>query len=311
LAALFVTLQQHHRICSTSTHDFASSTNPVSEETQTARVAIQGVAGSFSHSAALVLCSGGPAIQLVPCSSFEELFETVSRGSADQGVVPIENSLAGSVHRNYDLLGEHHLHIVGEALLRVRLCLIAAPGTELSAVRRVLSHPVALAQCRGFFASHPRLQALPSFDTATAVNDAVRSGRNDEAAIGSALAADLYGGIVLQDKLEDHEENFTRFLAVTRHAVKSTGDSKISLVFSLGNRPGSLYEALGEFARRGINLTKLESRPIIGRPWEYLFYLDCAIDGADDIRGAIAALRDMATSVRVLGTYQAAAFVAG
>src|SRR5881397_3480525 len=235
-------------------------------------VAIQGEAGSFSHAAALQAL--GPDIRLVPCPSFEELFRAVEQGDAARGAVPIENSLAGSVHENYDLLSAHALHVVAETQVRVRHCLIARPGTDRASIRRVASHPVALAQCRRFFADHPDVVAVPAYDTAGSVRDLMAGTVEADAAIASKLAAELYGADVIAEGLEDHAENYTRFLVVAREpAAREPAESnKTSLMLSLGNTPGTLYRALGVFAARGLNLTKIESRPLPGRPWEYLFY---------------------------------------
>jgi prephenate dehydratase len=262
-------------------------------------VAIQGEAGSFSHAAALE--THGAVIRLVPCATFVELFRAVESGDATSGVVPIENTLAGSVHENYDLLSAYALHVVGETELRIRHCLIAPPRTRLPDVRRVASHPVALAQCRRFFTTHPDLVAVPAYDTAGSVRDLMTGKVEAEAAIASALAAELYGAAVLEEGLEDHAENYTRFLVVAREP----GDgNKTSLILSLGNTPGTLYRALGVFAGRGLNLTKIESRPIPGRPWEYLFYLD-VVDTGQGIAAALEELRAFTSGIRVLGTYPA------
>ena len=273
----------------------------------TVTVAIQGEAGSFSHAAALQAL--GPAIRLVPCPSFEDLFRAVERGDAARGTVPIENSLAGSVHENYDLLGAHALHVVGETQVRVRHCLIARPGTERAAIRRVASHPVALAQCRRFFTEHPEVMPVPAYDTAGSVRD-LMAGRPAadarlaaDAAIASSLAAQLYGGTVLQEGLEDHAENYTRFLVVAREPAPPELARKTSLVFTLPNVPGSLHAALGVFAARGVDLTKIESRPLPGRPWEYAFYLDVAGDPRGGVAQALAELRGLARDLRILGAY--------
>ena len=269
------------------------------------RVAIQGEAGSFSHAAALETYGSG--VRLVPCATFIDLFHSVATGAATSGVVPIENTLAGSVHENYDLLSAHELHVVGEAELRIRHCLIAAPRTSREDVRRVASHPVALAQCRRFFTSNPDLVAVPAYDTAGSVRDlmAGTGGVQAEAAIASRLAASLYGATVLQDGLEDNSENYTRFLMVTRDPVAlSRGQTgKTSLMFTLGSGPGTLHRALGVFAERGLNLTKIESRPLPGRPWEYLFYADVVDTTISRMGEALDALRAVASGVRVLGTY--------
>jgi prephenate dehydratase len=268
-------------------------------------VAIQGEAGSFSHAAAREAL--GPDVQLVPCPTFEELFRAVEAGQATRGVVPIENSLAGSVYEAYDALGAHALHVVGETQVRVRHCLVVRPGTALAALRRVASHPVALAQCRHFFADHSGLAPVPAYDTAGSVRDLLAGRLEADAAIGSALAARLYGGEILLEGIEDHPENYTRFLLVAREPGPPGGASKTSLVFSLPNVPGSLHRAMGVFAARGLDLTKIESRPLLGRPWEYAFYLDVLGDPRGGVAEALAELAGMARDLRVLGTYPARA----
>ena len=267
-------------------------------------VAIQGEAGSFSHAAALQ--TYGPTIRLVPCATFVELFRSVETGDAHSGIVPIENTLAGSVHENYDLLSAHPLHVVGEAELRIRHCLIAAPQVTRPEVRRVASHPVALAQCRRFFTQHPELVAVPAYDTAGSVRDLMAGTMNAEAAIASRLAASMYGATVLEEGLEDNTENFTRFLLIHREPLAPAPGqtSKTSLMFTLGSGPGTLHRALGVFAERGLNLTKIESRPLPGRPWEYLFYLD-VVDSGQGIAAALEELRAFTSMIRVLGTYPA------
>ena len=268
-------------------------------------VAIQGEAGSFSHAAAREAL--GPDVQLVPCPTFEELFRAVEAGQATRGVVPIENSLAGSVYEAYDALGAHALYVVGETQVRVRHCLVVRPGTALAALRRVASHPVALAQCRHFFADHSGLAPVPAYDTAGSVRDLLAGRLEADAAIGSALAARLYGGEILLEGIEDHPENYTRFLLVAREPGPPGGASKTSLVFSLPNVPGSLHRAMGVFAARGLDLTKIESRPLLGRPWEYAFYLDVLGDPRGGVAEALAELAGMARDLRVLGTYPARA----
>lgn len=276
-------------------------------------VAIPGELGSFSHAAALA--AHGSEIRLVPCVDFPELFRTVTEGKAEHGVVPIENSLAGSIHENYDLLLANSLCVVGETEVRVRHCLIVRPGTTLEQVSRVASHPVALAQCRKFFAAHPMITAVPAYDTAGSVRDLMDYRVAADAAIASDLAARLYGGRVLREGLEDDAANFTRFLLVSRHPapVRSDATSKTSLVVSLANVPGSLHRALGSFARRGLDLSKIESRPIPGRPWEYVFYLDVLGDPVA-VEAALAELTadtGAADSVRLLGTYAATGTIRG
>src|SRR6267378_5645125 len=265
-------------------------------------VAVQGEAGSFSHAAALE--TYGPTIRLVPCPTFVELFRSVESGRATRGMVPIENTLAGSVHENYDLLSAHELHVVAEAELRIRHCLIAPPRTSRTNVRRVASHPVALAQCRRFFTTNPELVAVAAYDTAGSVRDLMAGTVEAEAAIASRLAAELYGAAVLEEGLEDHAENYTRFLVIARDPASREAANKTSLILSLGNTPGTLHRALGVFAARGLNLTKIESRPLPGRPWEYLFYLD-VVDTGQGIAAALEELRAFTFGIRVLGTYPA------
>jgi prephenate dehydratase len=273
----------------------------------TSAVAIQGEAGSFSHAAAREVL--GADVRLVPCATFEDLFRAVESGQATRGVVPIENSLAGSVYEAYDALGAHALHVVGETQVRVRHCLVVRPGTPLGDVRRVASHPVALAQCRRFFLEHPTVAAVPAYDTAGSVRDLLADRLDANAAIGSALAATLYGGEVLLEGLEDHPENYTRFLVVAPEPGSLAGNSKTSLVFTLPNVPGSLYRAMGVFATRGLDLTKIESRPLLGRPWEYAFYLDVLGDPRGAVADALAELAPLARDLRVLGAYPARALV--
>ncbi len=266
-------------------------------------VAIQGEAGSFSHAAAREAL--GPDVRLVPCATFDELFRAVEAGQATRGVVPIENSLAGSVYEAYDALGAHALHVVGETQVRVRHCLVVRPGTALAALRRVASHPVALAQCRRFFVEHPAVAPVPAYDTAGSVRDLLAGRLEADAAIGSALAARLYGGEILLEGLEDHPENHTRFLIVAREPAPADEASKTSVVFTLPDVPGSLHQALGAFAERRVNLSKIESRPLPGRPWEYAFYLDVVGDSRSGVAEALAQLRGLARDVRVLGAYPA------
>jgi prephenate dehydratase len=268
-------------------------------------VAIQGERGAFSHAAALDAL--GPEIELVPRASFDELFAAVVEGAAARAVVPIENSLAGSIHENYDRLAASPLHIVAETQLRIRHCLIARPGASLASIRRVASHPVALAQCRRFFAERPQLQAVPAYDTAGSVMDLLRDGPVSQAAIASRLAAGLYGGQVLLEGIEDDPQNYTRFLVLAREPGRLELASKTSVVFTLRNLPGALHGALGAFAKRGADLCKIESRPLRGRPWEYAFYLDVLGDPRGAAGEALEELRGLAEELRVLGSYPEAA----
>jgi prephenate dehydratase len=268
------------------------------------RVAIQGERGAFSHQAALGVL--GEGIEVVPETTFDELFGSVVEGRADRALVPIENSLHGSIHENYDRLQHSPLHIVGETQLRIRQCLIARPESSLDATRTVASHPVALAQCRRFFTEHPEIEAVTAYDTAGAVRDLMRGGLASEAAIASALAARLYGAQILLEGIEDDPENYTRFLVLATEPGPIEAATKTSMVFVLENKPGSLHGALGFFASRGVDLCKLESRPLRGHPWEYLFYLDALGDPRGEVGEAIEDLRSSARELRILGQYPAA-----
>jgi len=265
------------------------------------RVAIQGERGAFSHEAAVGLLGDG--IRLRPQPTFDALFAAVVGGEVERGLLPIENSLAGSIHENYDRLRASPLHIVGETQLRIRHCLLARPGSSLASIRRVASHPVALAQCRTFFAERPQIEAVAAYDTAGSVRDLLRDGMATQAAIASRLAAELYGAQVLMEGIEDDPQNFTRFLLLSREEPPVSGAGKTSLVFSMPNVPGALHKALGAFASRGVDLSKIESRPLRGRPWEYSFYLDAVGDPQGALGEAVEELRAMAAELRVLGTY--------
>ena len=265
------------------------------------RVAIQGERGAFSHQAALGVLGAG--IEVVPEAGFEELFASVGAGRADRALVPIENSLHGSIHENYDRLQNSPLHIVGETQLRIRQCLIARPGATLDDLRRVSSHPVALAQCRRFFTDNPAIKSVTAYDTAGAVRDLMRSGQGSEGAIASALAARLYGAHLLQEGIEDDPQNYTRFLVLAVDPGPPGEASKTSIVFVLENVPGSLHKALGAFATRGVDLCKLESRPLRGHPWEYSFYLDALGDPRGPAGEAIEELKACSREFRILGQY--------
>ena len=266
-------------------------------------VAFQGEHGAYSEEAAQQ--HYGTDLSTLPCESFEEVFSSVRDGAATEGLVPIENSLAGSVHRNYDLLMRHELHIVGETHLRIRHCLLALPGTSLEAVRIVSSHPQALAQCERFLRSLKDVDIVPAYDTAGSAK-ALRSGEKfEQAAIAAERAADVYDLQILARGIEDDPSNYTRFLALAPEPVQPEGEAKTSIAFSLDNQPGILYEALCVFASREIDLTKIESRPIVGKPWEYMFYLDFVSEPAGNkSKDALEELDSMTTSLRVLGTFE-------
>ncbi len=270
------------------------------------RIAFQGERGAFSEAAAVALF--GAAAELVPLPSFDEVFRRVQDGTCTHGLVPIENSLAGSVHRNYDLLLQHELHIVGEVNLRIVHHLIANRGTRLQDVRRIYSHPQALAQCEGSLAALPGLEVLPTYDTAGSVKMIKEQGLADAAAIASQRAAELYDMDILRSHFEDVPDNFTRFLALARQPVVPAGPSKTSIVFAGKNVPGSLFKMLSVFALRDVDLTKIESRPQRGKPFEYLFYLDFLGSLQEErCQHAVEHLGEIAAFLRVFGSYPRAA----
>ena len=271
----------------------------------TITVAFQGERGAFSDEAAHKLL--GFAIESVPCRTFEDVFAAVASDRVRCALLPIENSLAGSVVRNYELLAEEQLTIRGEVYLRISHNLIARPGVPLADIHHVYSHPVALAQCQRFIADH-KVEAVAAYDTAGAVKDLMSNGSRDAGAIAGRWAAQLYGGEIVAEEIEDHPENHTRFLLLSKPesaiVPENGGAPKTSLFFRTPNRPGALFRALAAFALRDVNMSKIESRPIVGRPWEYSFYVDISGDPADpNIARAVDHLREMCEVVRVLGTY--------
>jgi prephenate dehydratase len=266
------------------------------------RVAFQGEPGAYSEAAALA--HFGPETQTVPHDSFDAVFAAVESGAVEMGLVPIENSVAGSIHRNYDLLIQHSLSIVGERLLRVRHCLIALPGVPLDQIRKVISHPQALAQCERYLKSLADVKAEVAYDTAGSVKIIKEQGLPSVAAIASRRAAEVYGMSILAEGIEDDTANFTRFLAIAPQAVTPSGDAKTSIVFTLRNQPGALFKALSVFALRDLDLTKIESRPLVGKVWEYFFYVDFAGSTADPaVQRALDHLGEYAPMLRVLGSY--------
>ena len=269
------------------------------------KIAIQGEPGSFSHEAAMKLVADAV---VVPFSLSADAFSALSNGAVEAAVIPIENSLAGSVSEHFDLLLAHDVKVERETLLRIRHNLIAISGTSVGEIDRVFSHPIALAQCRRFLAEHPRMEAYPFYDTAGSVKQLVGLRDRHAAAIASDAAAHFYGAQILQAGIEDNPENFTRFFLVRRSA-DATPDplsNKISLAFSLENRPGSLAAALAGFSSLGTNLTKIESRPVHGKPWEYIFYVDCQIHSAEEGSRALEALTPHCAMMKELGRYQEA-----
>ena len=268
------------------------------------RVAFQGERGAFSEEAAVRLL--GEGVTTVPRPTFESLFAAVAEGAADCALAPFENTLAGSVQRSYDLLLESPLHVTAEVVIPIRHFLVGCAGATLEGVRTVESHPVALAQCERFFASRPDIRRVASDDTAGSVNAVMRLGDPTRAAVAGRRAAEVYGARILREGLEDHPENFTRFLLLEPAPHVEGGADKLSLVFTLAHRPGALHAALEPFARRGLDLLRIESRPVRGRPWEYHFYLDLRAAPGRTADEAVAELRGKATAVRVLGHYPSA-----
>jgi len=250
-------------------------------------------------------------LEIIACTVSAQVLAKVVACEVDAAVLPIENSLHGSVAEHYDLLLELPVRIDGESLLRIRHNVIAMPGVKLAEVRKMMSHPVALSQCRRFLAAHPEFEVVPFYDTAGSVKHMMEAGLRDVAGIAPELAARVYAAAVLVAGVEDHAENYTRFHLLRREdAVEAEGSvvgaDKMSLAFAIEHRPGTLVAALERLARAGVNLTKIESRPVPGSPWEYVFYVDVRFDTAEKAEAALAALREHCRMVKVLGRYRAA-----
>jgi prephenate dehydratase len=279
------------------------------------KVAIQGELGSFSHEAAERML---PRCKVVPCTRSVEVFDRVARGSVGAAVIPIENTLAGTVAEHADLLLTREVFIQGEYLLRIAHNVIAIPGVQLRSLRRVLSHPVALDQCRDFFRRHPKIEAVPFYDTAGSVKHVIAEKLKDAAGIAGRQAAHEYSGSVVQSSVEDDKRNFTRFFLIRKlegsarkkgtadyHRLIPRGANKTSIVFQVKNVPGALFKSLSVFALRDISLSKIESRPMRGRPWEYVFYVDFLRGDDEPARNALRHLAEVAEFVKVLGIYPA------
>jgi prephenate dehydratase len=269
------------------------------------KIAIQGEPGSFSHEAAIKLVHDA---LIVPFSLSADVFSALVNGAVEAAVIPIENSLAGSVLEHFDLLLVNDVTVERETLLRIHHNLIAISGSTIEDIDRVFSHPVALAQCRRYLADHPRMEAFSFYDTAGSVKQLVELRDRHAAAIASAAAAEYYGAEILVSGVEDNPENYTRFFLVRRShgAVPDGPANKMSLAFSVENKPGSLVAALSELSALGTNLTKIESRPVHGKPWEYIFYVDCQIQSRDEGTRALDALRPHCAMVKSLGCYMEA-----
>lgn len=265
-------------------------------------VAFQGEPGAFSHHACLKIF--GAKIKTKPCLVFDDAFEAVACKRADFAVVPIENTLAGSIHQNFDLLARHSLEIVAETSLRVEHNLIVHPHASLRQIRQIYSHPAALEQCKRLLRRLKTVEKIAFYDTAGSVKFIRDRGLENAAAIASEDAARIYGMKILRRGIEDEPENFTRFLALARKGRFPRAGSKTSIVFGLKNEPGVLFKALSVFALRNIDLTKIESRPIRRKPWQYLFYLDLKSDvSSPECINALRHLRELAPYLKVLGSY--------
>jgi prephenate dehydratase len=280
----------------------------MNEELLKARVAFQGEAGAFSEAAAIQLL--GREITPVPRPTFDAAFRAIAEHAADALLVPVENSLAGSVVRVYDLLLESQLSIVAETILPIEMQLIACSGASLGDIRSVASHPMALAQCERFFATHPSWTRIAAEDTAGSVREALRRGDKTHAAIAGRRAAERYHGVILAESIQDNVENFTRFVlllpAAEAASVANPVARKMSIAMRLAHKPGSLLAALEPFARHGVNMLKIESRPIHGQPWEYQFFLDLEAETPAPLEAALSEVRKATSQLRVLGLYPAA-----
>jgi prephenate dehydratase len=274
------------------------------------RAAFQGDPGAFSHKAAMDLL--GPDVVVEPRQRFEDVFMALRDGEADAAVIPIENTLHGSVHENYDHLLQFDFRIVAETNVRIVHNLIAVPGVRFKDVKRVFSHPVALNQCIDFFKANPQIEREPFYDTAGSVKMVMSEGLKDAAAIASAVSAEIYGAKILKRSIEDDRQNFTRFFLLRRQdqpplILNEQGKKgwKTSLVFTIRNQPGSLFKALSAFALRELSMIKIESRPLRGKPWEYLFYVDFLGNTQDErVQRALSHLQELADLLRVLGCYR-------
>lgn len=267
------------------------------------KIAIQGEAGSFSHQAARQMV---PGCQIVPCARSVEVFDRVENGAVPAAIIPIENSLAGSVAEHFDLLFRRDVFIQREFRLRIIHNLVASPGVKFRNIRKALSHPVALEQCRDFFRQNPGIEAVPFYDTAGSVKHVLEHKLRDSAGIAGAQAATVYGAEILKAGIEDDKRNFTRFFLICRKRKILPQANKTSIVFGVKNVAGALFKALSVFALREITLSKIESRPVKGKPWEYVFYLDFLRGQDQAAANALRHLAEIAEPLKVLGIYRAA-----
>lgn len=258
------------------------------------KVTYQGVPGAYSDLAAKIYF--GPDIQARPASTFDELFQNVISKKADYGIVPIENSTTGSIYQNYDLLAKHKLFIVGEIYLKISHNLLALPGTSIKQIKRAYSHPQAILQCQKFFQSHPWIKAVNAEDTAGSAKDLKSP---DEAAIASTEAAKIYKLKILAKDIQTNKHNYTRFVIINHKPNKAVKSNKVSIMFTLPHKPGSLYSVIQILAKDKINMTRIESRPILGKPWQYLFYIDFEHPSLDILK----AIKKHCAHLRLLGHY--------
>jgi prephenate dehydratase len=268
------------------------------------RVAFQGVAGAYSEQA--IRQYFGADVESVPFRTLDDMFGPVENGQVDYGMLPVENAVAGSVTRAYELLMEHDLRVYAESIFRVRHMLLVAPGTTLEELKRIRSHPQALAQCQRYLGRYG-LEPEPAFDTAGSARDLADNPEPEVGVIASELAADLYGLEILERGIEDYAFNYTRFFILAREAPPRAQRNKTSIIFTTPHEPGALYNCLGEFAKRSVNLAKIESRPRLNRPWQYIFYLDFEGHCQDpECEAALMALLRRSLFVKLLGSYPAA-----
>jgi len=268
------------------------------------KVAFQGELGAYSEMA--VYSFFGQEVDVKPCKSFDDVFKSVKTGDVDYGVVPIENSIEGSVNRTYDLFLEYDLKVRGEIIIRISHCLIAHKGTEIIQIKTVYSHPQALAQCRKFLEQH-KLNAISNFDTAGSVKMIKEEQLTDAAAIASERAAQIYDMSILAREIEDLKNNSTRFFVLDKQDAPYSGEDKTSIIFAAKSIPGALYKVLKEFADKNINLTKIESRPTKQTPWEYHFYLDFEGHRTETkCQQALENIKDKTIFIKILGSYKAA-----
>jgi 3-deoxy-7-phosphoheptulonate synthase len=266
------------------------------------RAAFLGEMGTFSHKACTQYF--GTKVAAVPMSSFRAIFEAIKEGEAEFGVVPLENSLTGSIHENYDLLLEYNLRVIGEITLRIMHHLIGHPGTRVETIKRVFSHPQVFQQCRQFLERHDSWELVSVKDTAGAVSQIKEKGEVTDAAIASREAAEIHGMEIIEEGIETNPRNYTRFVVIGTEPLENGPRHKSSLIYSTGNQPGALYETLKVFAENGINLVKLESRPIHGKPWEYMFYVDLEADiESDAFKPVVGVLKEKTDYLRILGSY--------